>query len=177
MTLDHVIQVTMNFVRDHQIWGPPIVFALAFGESIAFLSLLVPATVILIGIGAIIGESGIGFWPLWLAASAGAFFGDWVSYWFGWRYKDSVAHIWPLSRDPNLLLRGQRIFERWGALGVFVGRFFGPLRATVPLAAGVCNMPLRLFQVVNLLSAMLWGFAMLAPGAFGLQWAMHYLRF
>ncbi|GKX55599.1 cytochrome o ubiquinol oxidase [Leminorella grimontii] len=177
MTLDHVIQVTMNFVRDHQTWGPPIVFALAFGESIAFLSLLVPATVILIGIGAIIGESGIGFWPLWLAASAGAFFGDWVSYWFGWRYKDSVAHIWPLSRDPNLLLRGQRIFERWGALGVFVGRFFGPLRATVPLAAGVCNMPLRSFQVVNLLSAMLWGFAMLAPGAFGLQWAMHYLRF
>jgi membrane protein DedA with SNARE-associated domain len=31
-------------------------------------------------------------------------------------------------------------------------------------------MPQRYFQLANLLSAILWGFAMLAPGAFGIQW-------
>ncbi|AKJ40833.1 DedA family protein [Pragia fontium] len=177
MTLDHIISLTMNFVRNHQVWGPPIVFFLAFGESIAFLSLLIPATVILIGIGAIIGESGITFWPLWVAASAGAFFGDWISYWFGRHYKEKVAEMWPLSRNPQMLVRGQHFFDRWGTVGVFIGRFFGPLRATVPLVAGICDMPSKPFQAVNLSSAILWGFLMLAPGAFGLQWITHYLSF
>ncbi|QBH98321.1 DedA family protein [Limnobaculum zhutongyuii] len=177
MTLDDIITSIMNFVRDHQAWGAPIVFFLAFGESIAFLSLLIPATVILIGIGAIIGESGIAFWPIWIAASLGAFFGDWISYWLGWRYKERIAHIWPLSRNPQMLVRGQHFFDRWGTIGVFVGRFFGPFRATVPLVAGICEMPLKSFQVVNLTSAMLWGFLILAPGAFGIQWIAHYLRF
>src|SRR3954469_19365437 len=40
---------TLEFVRAHQIWAPFIVAGLAFCESLAFLSLLVPATVILVG--------------------------------------------------------------------------------------------------------------------------------
>lgn len=77
MTLDNIIQVVVEFVRNHEHWAIPIVFFLAFGESLAFLSLLLPATVILLGLGALVGESGIAFWPLWLAASVGAFMGDW----------------------------------------------------------------------------------------------------
>ncbi|VFS45759.1 Inner membrane protein yabI [Budvicia aquatica] len=141
------------------------------------MSLLIPATVILLGLGAIIGESGIAFWPLWLAAAAGAFFGDWISYWIGWRYKDKVAHMWPLSRNPQTLVRGQHFFERWGTPGVFIGRFFGPLRATVPLVAGICGMNIKSFQIVNLTSAMLWAFLILAPGAFGLHWIERYFSF
>ena len=38
----HVDQL-IAFVRDHSIWAPPVVFALAFGESLAFISLLIPA--------------------------------------------------------------------------------------------------------------------------------------
>ena len=33
----------VEFVRVHEAWAAPIVFALAFGESLAFISLLVPA--------------------------------------------------------------------------------------------------------------------------------------
>ena len=64
MTLDSIIQIVVEFVRNHEHWAIPIVFILAFGESLAFLSLLLPATVILLGLGALIGESGIAFWPL-----------------------------------------------------------------------------------------------------------------
>ena len=32
-----------DFVRDHQAWAAPIVLLLAFGESLAFISLLIPA--------------------------------------------------------------------------------------------------------------------------------------
>ncbi len=170
MSLDEFNQATLAFIRAHEAWGAPIVLALAFGESLAFISLLLPATVILLGVGWLIGESGIAFWPLWFAAVIGAILGDWLSFWIGWRLKSNVGNYWPLSRHPDLIPRGHRIFERWGVIGVFFGRFLGPLRASVPLVAGICEMPARTFQITNVASAIVWATGILAPGAFGLQW-------
>jgi membrane protein DedA with SNARE-associated domain len=60
--------------------GAAVVFALAFGESLAFISLLLPATMALFGIGALIGVSGIAFIPIFVAAACGAALGDWLSF-------------------------------------------------------------------------------------------------
>ena len=46
--------------------------------------------------------------------------------------------------------------KKWGALGIFIGRFFGPLRAAVPLIAGIFEMPFWRFQIANFASAFLW---------------------
>jgi membrane protein DedA with SNARE-associated domain len=124
---DGISETLLDFVRHHQVWAPVIVFALAFGESLAFVSLVLPATVILLGVGALIAVADIAFWPIWCAAVLGAVFGDWFSYWLGYRCRYAVARIWPLSRHPDLLPRGEACFRKWGALGVFVGRFFRPL--------------------------------------------------
>src|SRR3954462_4271171 len=86
-----------DFVRDHQVWAAPIVCLLAFGESLAFISLLVPAWGALVAIGALIGAADISFWPVWIAGAIGAALGDWLSYWFGFKYKEHVAQMWPLS--------------------------------------------------------------------------------
>jgi membrane protein DedA with SNARE-associated domain len=175
MTLQEISSATITLVRDHEAWAVPIVFILAFGESLAFISLLLPATVILFALGALIGESGIPFWPLWLAAAVGAAMGDWLSYWIGLRLKGEVANVWPLSRQPDLIPRGHAFFERWGVIGVFIGRFFGPLRASVPLVAGICAMPRIPFQIANWTSAFVWSTGILAPGAFGLDWVRQWL--
>ncbi len=160
------------FVRDHAAWAAPIAFALAFGESLAFISLLIPATVALVGIGALIGASGIDFMPVWICAALGASLGDWLSYWFGATFKDAVAQMWPLSRYPDLIPRGHRFIERYGLYAVFIGRFFGPLRASVPLAAGILTMPFWPFQIANFTSAFLWAAVLLAPGTFGMKFLM-----
>ena len=52
---------TVGFVQHNQSWAPFVVAGLAFGESIAILSLFVPATVILIAIGALIGVAAWSF--------------------------------------------------------------------------------------------------------------------
>ena len=67
-------------------------FVLAFAESLAFISLLVPAWGALVAIGALIGPSGISFWPVWIAAALGAALGDWLSYWIGLKLGSPVAH-------------------------------------------------------------------------------------
>lgn len=173
MTFQQILTQVTDFVQNHQVWAMPLTFIFAFAESLAFISLFFPATALLLAIGVLIGESDIAFWPVWIAAIAGAYLGDWVSYLFGFHYKERIGHMWPLNRKPELLERGHNFFERWGVPGVFAGRFFGPLRAIVPLVAGVCAMPKMQFQITNILSAVVWATAMLVPGAFGLPMLFH----
>jgi membrane protein DedA with SNARE-associated domain len=162
--MDDIAQHVIAFVRDNAAWAPPIVFALAFAESLAFVSLVVPAWGALVAIGALLGSSGINFWPVWIAASLGAACGDWLSYWIGLKLEYSVQHIWPLSRHPDLIPRGERFMKRWGILGIFIGRFFGPLRAVVPLVAGIFEMPYWRFQLANFSSAFVWAAVLLTLG-------------
>jgi membrane protein DedA with SNARE-associated domain len=154
----------IEFVRANEVWAAPVVGALAFGESLAFISLLLPAWAILVAIGALIGPSGINFWPIWAAGAVGAALGDWLSYWVGVKVGPAVAHMWPLSRHPGLIPRGERFVTRWGPLAIFVGRFSGPLRAAVPLVAGIFVMPYWRFQAANFVSAFVWVAMLLTLG-------------
>ena len=163
-TIDSYFHQIVEFVRVHEAWAAPIVFWLAFGESLAFISLLIPAWGALVAIGYLIGPSGISFWPVWIAGSLGAACGDWLSYWVGVKLGPPVAHVWPLSRHPELLPRGERFMKRWGIPGIFIGRFFGPLRAAVPLVAGILAMPYWQFQIANFTSAFVWAAVLLELG-------------
>lgn len=160
-------QLVIDFVRAHHIWAAPIVFALAFGESLAFISLLIPAWAALIGIGALVSASGISFWPVCAAGALGAAFGDWVSYWFGYTFKGRIATFWPFSKHPDMLPKGHAFMEQWGIPGIFIGRFFGPLRASVPLIAGILEMDYWKFQLANFSSAFVWAFMLLKFGDIG----------
>ena len=75
-SLEGYAQQVVDFVRLHQVWAAPIAFALAFGESLAFISLVIPAWAALVGIGVLIGSSNLRLWPIFIAASLGAAFGD-----------------------------------------------------------------------------------------------------
>jgi membrane protein DedA with SNARE-associated domain len=154
----------VDFVREHQAWAAPIVFALAFAESLAFVSLLVPAWGALVLIGGIIQAGGLSFWPIWIAGSIGAALGDWLSYWVGLKLEDKVYHMWPLSQHPDLIPVGENFVRKWGALAIFIGRFSGPLRATVPIIAGVFAMPYGRFQIANFSSALVWAAVLLTLG-------------
>lgn len=173
MDFDSYVQLIIAFVRENAAWAPPIVFALAFGESLAFISLLIPAWGVLVAIGALLSSSGVNFWLVWVAASLGAACGDWLSYWIGLKLEYSVQHIWPLSRHPDFIPRGERFMKKWGVLGIFIGRFFGPLRASVPLIAGIFEMPYWRFQLANFTSAFVWAAVLLTLGdgiSVGLRW-------
>ena len=70
--MEDFARAVANFVRDHEAWAAPIVLVLAFGESLAFISLLAPAWGALVAIGALIGVTGISFYPVWIAGAVGA---------------------------------------------------------------------------------------------------------
>jgi len=161
---EEYVQTVADFVRAHQVWAAPIVFVLAFMESLAFISLLVPAWGALVLIGTFIAAGDLPFVPVWIAGSAGAALGDWISYWVGVKLEYTVQHIWPLSRHPDLIPKGEAFIKKWGALGIFIGRFSGPLRASVPLVAGIFEMPFWTFQIANWTSAFIWAGVLLTLG-------------
>jgi membrane protein DedA with SNARE-associated domain len=155
----------IEFIRLHEAWAVPIAFALGFLKALAFVTMVVPGITIMIAMGTLIGASGIEFVPVWLAVSLGSGLGDWVSYAIGFRIKHRVQTIWPLSRHPELMPRGERFFRRWGWMSVVLCRFFSPLRATIPLLCGIFEMPPLVFQLANWSSALLWAAVLLAPGS------------
>lgn len=175
MSMAEYSEVILAFIRAHKEWAGPIVLLLAFGESLAFISLVLPFWIILVGIGTIIGASDtLNYWTVLSCAAIGAALGDWLSYWLGYHYHERIGRMWPLSRYPNLLPQGHKFFEKWGVWAIVIGRFSGPLRASIPIVAGVTQMPQIKFQIANWGSAFLWAFVLLSPGTFGMKWWLNH---
>lgn len=150
-----------DLAQAHHSWGFAIAFLVAFSESFVGVSFIVPGTFILFSLGILISASHIGFFPIWLGAVLGAVLGDWISYWLGFHYRGAILHIWPFSRFERQIHIGTVFFHRWGVWAIFIGRFLGPFRATVPLVAGVSEVEFWPFQIANISSAILWAFALL----------------
>jgi membrane protein DedA with SNARE-associated domain len=157
----------LTYARQHPQWAFAIALVSAFAESFVGISFLVPGTTILVGLGVVIQATGINPVPIWLGAAGGAILGDWISYWIGHHYKEHALAIWPVSRYRPQMDKALTFFRRWGAWAIFIGRFLGPFRATVPIVAGISQMAFWPFQISNVTSAIVWSAALLALGALG----------
>lgn len=171
MPADWSVDAILAFLAANKTWGTLVFGVMAFGESLAFIGVLVPATTVLVAAGTLVGAGVLSFWEIWIGGTIGAALGDAVSYWIGRRLGPGVETMWPFRSRPHWLAAGERIFARWGWAAVFFGRFIGPLRATVPLAAGIMQMPHWRFQAVNIASAIVWIPVLVAPGA-AVSWAV-----
>lgn len=157
----------VDFVAANRDWAPTLVFLLALGETIAFISILIPSTALLVAIGALVASGALTFMPLFLAASAGALVGSTFSFWLGRRYGPAIADMWPLNRDPALVQRSSDAFGRWGSMAVLIGHFFGPLRAIVFAGAGFSDMRTRVFMLANVPGAIAWAYLIPKSGELG----------
>lgn len=141
-----------------------ITFAIAAGESLAGVGMLVPGITLFFAIGSLIGVDVLSFWPILLWAIAGAVVGDNLSFWAGKYFKQRLWNIWPLSKYPELPQQGEAFFQKHGGKSIVLGRFVGPVRAIVPAVAGMSNMSSRYFFLVNVASAIVWAPVVLLPG-------------
>lgn len=154
----------LTWIGENPFWAGLSVFLVAFSESVAIVGLLVPGVIAMFGFGALIATGTLQFWPVFWWAVAGAVAGDSLSFWLGRHYQDGLRQIWPFSRYPETLHRGIRFFEKYGGKSVAIGRFFGPVRAIIPLVAGMMGMTPMRFLLANLSSALVWAPAYLLPG-------------
>jgi membrane protein DedA with SNARE-associated domain len=162
--MDALFKQLLEWISANPEWAYLVVFSVAFSESVAIVGMIVPGVMIMIGAGALIATGDLAFLPTASAAVIGAIAGDGLSYWIGRHYRDQLRTCWPFNRYPAQLDQGIAFFERHGAKSVVFGRFFGPVRAIIPLVAGMLHMPRGRFAFANVSSAIAWGPTYLAPG-------------
>lgn len=148
----------------HPSWAAALVFVAAAAESLAIIGAIVPGTAIIIAFGALVALGHLNLWVILIATAAGAILGDGLSYWIGHRYRDRLRGVWPFSRRPELLERGEAYFLRRGAISILIARFVPVIRSTVPIAAGMLGMGATRFYVANIASALVWAPAHVLPG-------------
>ncbi len=164
--MDHLAHDVIAYITAHPEMAVLVIGLTAFAESFAFVSFVVPGFSILVAAGALVQTGAIEPYGAITAASIGAILGDAISYLIGWRFGDALPGMWPFRKHPGALERGVHFFQKWGWPSVFIGRFFGPLRAFVPLVAGMYRMPRGQFYAANIISALIWAPALLYSGYF-----------
>jgi membrane protein DedA with SNARE-associated domain len=148
------------FIERNHVW-----FAVA--ENLAFLSILIPSTAVLVAIGALVATGAVPFWPLFIGAGIGAIVGSTVSYWLGWRYGGSVLALWPLKNHPDMVEKGRETFARYGAAAIMIGHFTTIFRPVAFLMAGISRMPVLTFLAWNTIGSLAWAYLIPKLGQFG----------
>lgn len=162
--MESYLQTLIAYFSVHTYVALAAVFSAAALEAIALIGTVIPGSFIVFIGGVLIGLNVLDPWWTASAAVAGAILGDGLSYWLGHCYRDRLRTVWPMKKYPALFDRGQAYFAENGGKSVFFGRFLGPVRAIVPVIAGMSGMPPVLFFWMNSASALAWSAAHILPG-------------
>lgn len=158
------LQALIAYLSAHPQIALVVVFMAALLEALALIGTVIPGSSIVFAGGVLIGLKVLNPWWTTGLAIAGAILGDGASYWLGHHYHEKIRSLWPMRTHPGWFERGHEYFAKNGGKSVFLGRFVGPLRAIVPVVAGMSNMPAAQFYVMNVLSALAWSVAHILPG-------------
>lgn len=127
----------------------------AFLESLAFIGTLVPGAILTIIFGALAAQHAFHVTTLIWFVTAGAFLGDQASFYLGRNGSRFFSPSNKLLKESHLDL-GKKYFEKYGLLSIVLGRFVGLVRSIVPFVAGLSGMRLRVFIIIDLISAFAW---------------------
>lgn len=162
--LQTFIQPIIDYLHNNPESTGIIVYFIACSEALAVVGTIIPGSVIMTAIGILIGSHIISPSITIVCAILGAITGDLISYWLGRYYKNRIHKIWPFTRHPHWLEKGENFFKKHGGKSIILGRFLGPIRCLVPLIAGTFKMGQIRFLIVAIPSAAAWAVGYLLPG-------------
>jgi membrane protein DedA with SNARE-associated domain len=153
-----------EFIREHQHWAAPVLGAVIFVESLVLIGAFVPATALMVMVGGLLAAGVLDPWSVLAWCIGGAVLGDAVSFLIGRKLGPRALRGPRFRRHRRKIARTRLFTRKHGAASIFIGRFFGPVRAFVPTIAGMFQMRTRTFQLANVSSAVIWVPFMLTPG-------------
>ncbi|WP_374570572.1 DedA family protein [Phenylobacterium sp.] len=171
--MDVLFQTVAEFIARHHLWAGPVLGAVTLLESIVLVGAFVPATPLLVMAGGLVAARVLDPASVLAWCIAGAILGDAFSYALGRRLGPRALRGRLFRGHRRKLARTRLFTRRHGTASIFIGRFFGPARAFVPLLAGMLQMRRSTFQAANAVSAAVWVPAVLAPGYFAAKGLAH----
>ena len=114
-------------------------------------------------IGIIMAEQHRLFWPITWCVLIGGICGDLISFFVGKWYSNKISFK-NYPKLQSLQEKGQFFFKKYGVFGIFVGRFLGPIRSSVPFIAGGLQMDTLKFLLIVPPTVIVWMIIYLSPG-------------
>ncbi len=158
------IDATLAWISAHPVLAGAVIFLIAFCDAVIILGAIVPALPLLFAVGVFIGLGQISGPYAVACAAIGAFAGDGISYWIGRRWGDRLRGVWPFSRYPQLLDRGETLFRRNAFKSILIARYVGAVRPFVPAIAGMLKMPASRYVQASGIASLSWAVLFLLPG-------------
>lgn len=137
-----------------------------FIESLAFIGLFIPGSLIILGIGTVISVTKLNIWIALLMSTIGTASGDAFSYFLGYYFKERILKFWPFYYYPEMVKKSEDFLCQHGGKSILLGRLIGPIRPVMPVMAGIFGVKPMRFIVVNTLAAILWVTIYIIPGIF-----------
>lgn len=160
---DTAIAVLLGLYLVYSLALWPLVPAL-IGSHPLLLEIIGGSTLAEVTIGA---HSRLGDLPLWFAVAAGVpstMMFDWVFWWAGRRWGDRALHLL-LGRDSSprgkakreaRIARLERTAERFGPAAIVLAYYLPLPSPLIYVAAGLSEMRLRTFLLLDLIGTLLW---------------------
>ena len=149
-------------------WIAVGIIGASFVESFALIGIIIPGVVLLALISGLAATS-LSIFEVVMLAYFSSLLSDIASFFIGFSLRNSLSKLWPFKNHPEFLINGQQFFKRYGMIGLFVGKFIGPIRPLLPITAGSLNMNKRNFFFIEILSCFLWALIYTIPGYYAGQ--------
>ncbi|GGR46936.1 membrane protein [Deinococcus seoulensis] len=141
------------------------ILAIVFAETGLLVGFFLPGDSLLLAAGVLAANGDLNLGGVMAAVIVGAFVGCVVGYWIGHRFGRGIFSQQNAKFfKPEYITRSELFFQRYGWLAVILARFVPVVRTLVPTMAGVSRMPLGLFNLYNIVGAVLWGVSVPALG-------------
>jgi membrane protein DedA with SNARE-associated domain len=157
------------FMRTHHLWAAPILFVIMALEGLILTTFIFSGSVMIVAAGVMIQSGVTGYWPVFIAISAGFWLGDWLNFETGRKGEDWFRGLKTVQNNPALLSRAENMLSRWGTAAIFISRFLGPIRPFVTFLAGTCHMRPYAFHVATVASTLILTAGLLNAGMTGIQ--------
>lgn len=143
---------------------PPFAVYLLVGGVVGVESLGIPlpGEIVLVSAALLSSHHDLAVNPIGVGVAAviGAVVGDSIGYLVGSRFGmplfDRLGRRFPRHFGPGHVTLAEKLFNRWGARAVFLGRFIALLRIFAGPLAGALKMPYPRFLVANMSGGICW---------------------
>ena len=149
-------------------WVALGIIGASFIESFALIGIIIPGVVLLAIISGLAATSLSAIEVVFLAYFS-SLLADVISFFIGFSFRNSLNKMWPFKRYPEFLKEGQNFFKSYGMIGLFTGKFIGPIRPLLPITAGSLNMDKKRFFLIEIFSCFLWALIYTIPGYYAGQ--------
>ncbi len=132
--------------------------AIIFSETAFFFCFILPGDSLLIASGMLAATNVFNIYIIVPLIILSAFLGYIVGYFFGYYFENWLAKhedTWYYKKSYED--RARVLMQKYGRSALLYGRLIPVVRTFIPMVAGMVRMPLGMYNLFNLLGAILWG--------------------